>query len=199
MASVCWYGGDRLRQLGRVVQQSNPYLGNSSGTGTRSHWTTSTYDLLSRATVVTLPDDSQSHPSKIVTVYSGATATLTDQVGRQRKSELDGLGRLIKVTEQDPASGSLSQLTTYGYDVFDNLTLVTQGTQTRSYKYDALSRLIYEKISEQDATIIEAAGSWSCKYTYFDFGGLESRKDARGVVTNYIYDMSMLKLFLPAF
>jgi hypothetical protein len=40
--------------------------------------------------------------------HSGASVMVTDQVSWQRKSELDVLGSLISVTEQDPATGSLT-------------------------------------------------------------------------------------------
>jgi hypothetical protein len=57
-------------------------------------------------------------------------------VNRKRQSQVDGLGRLISVTEQDPATGALSLVTTYSYDTLDNLTGVNQGGQTRSFSYD---------------------------------------------------------------
>ena len=96
-------------RFGRVLKQSNPYAGDSSGNGSPSYWTSNTYDLLSRVTQVKLPDN-----QTITTSYAGAapptgaTVTVTDQVGRQRKSESEGLGRILKVTEQDPATGSLT-------------------------------------------------------------------------------------------
>jgi hypothetical protein len=52
--------------------------------------------------------------------------TSTDQVGRKVKREIDGLGRLVIVTEQD-ATGALAQETTYGYSLLDKLTSVNQG------------------------------------------------------------------------
>jgi hypothetical protein len=68
-------------------------------------------------TVVTLPDG-----QTIQTSYNGASVTVIDQVNRKRQSQVDGLGRLISVTEQDPATGALSLVTTYSYDTLDNLT-----------------------------------------------------------------------------
>jgi len=52
---------------------------------------------------------------------SSAIVTVTDQVNRKLKRETDGLGRLIKVTEQDVATGALTQETTYTYDLADRL------------------------------------------------------------------------------
>ncbi|MCI0490011.1 MAG: hypothetical protein L0229_25750, partial [Blastocatellia bacterium] len=159
--------------LGRAIRQSNPYLGNSSGDGSPQHWTVSSYDDLGRVTEVTLPDG-----QTLQTDYNGVEVTVTDQVGRKRKSEVDALGRLIKVTEQDPATGSLALVTTYSYDALDNLTGVNQGNQTRSFQYDALSRLKSETTPEGEAM----------NYTYTSFDAVATVTDARGVVKTYGYD-----------
>src|SRR5262249_26104173 len=122
---------------GRVLMQSNPYSGDSDGnTSDPKLWTTNIYDVLSRVTAVTLPDS-----QTIQTNYNGAVTTLTDTVGRIRRSEVDGLGRLVKVTEQNPANGAAEWDTTYSYDILNNLTQSNQGGQTRSFVYDAKGRL----------------------------------------------------------
>ena len=111
--------------IGRVLKQSNPYTGDSSSNGSPSYWTTNVYDPLSRVTEMDLPDDQPSgQRSRVQTSYSGATVTVTDQVGRKRKSQVDGLGRLVSVTEMNPSTGLLdatNYLTTYSYDTLDNL------------------------------------------------------------------------------
>jgi RHS repeat-associated protein len=166
-------------RFGRLLKQSNPYVGDSSGNGSPSYWTLNSYDLLSRVTQVKLPDN-----QTITTLYEGAApptgarVTVTDQVGRQRKSESDGVGRLVKVTEQDPGTGGLSWDTLYNYDVLDNLTGVNQNNQTRSFVYDALSRLTSQTTPEAGAVT----------FTYKDFGAVQKRTDARGVETHYKYD-----------
>ncbi len=163
-------------KLGRVSKQSNPYAGDSAGNGTPQYWTVSTYDELSRVTIVTLADN-----QTIRTSYSGVTTTVTDQVGRKRQSEVDGLGRVVKVVEQNPATGALDSvnyLTTYSYDVLNNLTQVNQGSQTRSFSYDALSRLISQTTPE--------AGTESL--SYYDSNQLKKRVDARSVEAHYKYD-----------
>jgi RHS repeat-associated protein len=166
-------------RLGRVLKQSNPYSGDSSGNGSPSYWTTNSYDLMSRVTQVKLPDN-----QTITTSFAGAapptggTVTVTDQVGRKRKSETDGLGRTTSLTEQDPATGSLSWGTTYSYDALDNLTQVNQASQLRTFSYDALSRLISQTTPE--------AGLVSFAYT--TSSSVLKRTDARGVETHYKYD-----------
>ncbi|HJQ24610.1 MAG TPA: Ig-like domain-containing protein, partial [Blastocatellia bacterium] len=165
--------------MGRVLKQSNPYAGDSSGNGTASYWTVNVYDPLSRVTEVDLPDDQPTgQRSRIQTAYATPLMTVTDQVGRKRQSQADGLGRMVSVTEQDPASGSLSLTTSYGYDALDNLTSIDQGGQTRTYAYDALSRLKTQTTPE--------AGTSSFFYT--DSGTLLKRVEARQVETHYQYD-----------
>ncbi|HJQ24948.1 MAG TPA: RHS repeat-associated core domain-containing protein [Blastocatellia bacterium] len=167
-------------EMGRLRKTTNPYnTTNTDGDTTGLPYpTVYDYDSFGRVIQVTLPDS-----NTVSTSYNGAVTTVTDPAGRQRSSEVDGLGRVIKVTEVQ-----LGYQTLYGYDINNNLTSVDQGGQTRAYKYDMLSRLIYERTPEQDATISAAGGSWSASYTYKDFGGLDTKHDARGVVTSYGYD-----------
>ena len=96
-------------------------------------------------------------------------------MGRKRKSEVDGLGRLVKVTEQNPANGNLEWETIYSYDALDNLTQINQGGQLRTFTYDAKGRLKSETLPEAGKT----------DYTYTDFDAVNTRTDARGVVTTY--------------
>lgn len=165
----------------RVCSQTNPFAqGGQPGPST-----TYSYDGLGRVRVTTLPDT----VNTIQYTYSGTTRTITDQVNRQIKQEQDGLARIVKVTEKD-ANGQLTQETNYTYDVVDNLTQVNQGGQTRSYKYDALSRLLFERIPEQSATINDGTGAlWSSKYTWTDFHAISTKQDARGAVVSYGYDV----------
>jgi RHS repeat-associated protein len=169
---------------GRVTKQSNPYPGDANGNGSPQFWTTNIYDELSRVKTMTLPDQ-----QTIQTVYSGATSTsgatvvVTDTVGRKRMSETDGLGRLVKVTEQNPANGNLEWDTSYSYDVLNNLTQTYQGGQTRTFGYDAKGRLTSETTPE--------AGPIT--YHYTDFDAVDTRTDARRVVTRYTYgDLNLL-------
>jgi RHS repeat-associated protein len=165
--------------VGRVVSKTNPFTAG----GSPSYSTSYSYDVLGRLTTVTLPD---SQP--VTTTYSGPSVTLTDQVNRKMQRVADGLGRLVTVYEQD-SSGNLTQATNYTYDYLDSLTQVDQGGQLRKYKYDALSRLLYEKIPEQTASINDGTGTyWTSKFTYTDYDKISTRTDARGVVTSYSYD-----------
>jgi YD repeat-containing protein len=126
--------------MGRVWKQTNPF---QSG-GTPGAETVNTFDALGRTTQVTLPDN-----QTVQTSYSGNTVTVTDQVNRKMKREVDGLGRLVKVYEQTASGGTPTQETSYTYDLMDRLVEVNQGSQLRKYKYDDMGRLLFEKIPEQ--------------------------------------------------
>ena len=166
--------------MGRMITRTNPF---PQG-GTPGPVTTYQYDSLGRNTLVTLPGG-----STIQTTYaSSSVLTATDQVNRKIKRETDGLGRLLRVTEQD-ATGGLTQETTYTYDAADRLIGVNQGNQTRAFKYDDAGRLLFERIPEMTATINDGTGTyWSTKYTYTDWAAMATKQDARGVVTTYVYD-----------
>jgi RHS repeat-associated protein len=168
---------------GRVAKQSNPYSGDTDGLGSAGYWTVNTYDELSRVIRVTLPDNQFPDNQFIQTNYNGAAAIVTDTVGRKRRSEVDGLGRLVKVTEQNPANGNLEWETNYSYDVLNNLTQSNQGGQLRTFTYDAKGRLTSEIIPEAGTTTTPGTTT----YTYTDFDAVASRTDARGVVTTYTY------------
>ena len=175
---------------GRVTKQSNPYLGDANGnpqSGVTQFWTTNTYDELSRVTQVTLPDTPNNQTIQTeyngATTTSGATVIVTDTVGRKRKSEVDGLGRLVKVTEQNPANGNLEWETSYSYDVLNNLIQTNQGGQLRTFAYDSKGRITSETTPEAGKT----------DYTYTDFDAVSTRRDARGVITTYTYgDLNLL-------
>jgi RHS repeat-associated protein len=166
--------------MGRLASRTNPF---TQG-GTPAPATTYTYDVLGRGTVITTPDN-----NTVTTTYNGKVTTVTDQVNRKTRRELDSLGRLIKVTEQDVSTGNLTQETTYTYDMADNLLQVNQGNQLRSFKYDTAGNLLFERIPEQTASINDGTGTyWSAKYTYTDSHKVATRTDARGVITTYGYD-----------
>ena len=76
------------------------------------------------------------------------------------------------------ATGSPNQKTDYSYNALGNLTRVTQGSQTRTFAYDSLSRLTSAANPESGAIA----------YTYDNNGNLTQRTDARSVVTAYTYD-----------
>lgn len=165
---------------GRAYQTSNPYTGASP-----SYWTTTQSDVLGRPISVTLPDNSATTYS-----YSLNTATVADPTSKQRKSVIDAAGRLTSVYEPDPSNGnSLTLQTSYTYSVLDELTQITQGSQTRSYVYDALGRLNSATTPEAGRVCFGTVSGSTCNSDGYDnFDNLLTRTDARGVVTSYGYD-----------
>ena len=155
--------------LGRVHTVSNAYYVGSSSPSDGT--TTYTYDAVGRTTNVQYAD-----ANNAATSYAANCATVTDPATKKRQSCSDGLGRLTQVTE-DP--GGLGYVTSYSYDALDNLTAVTQGSLTRSFHYDSLSRLT-------SATNPE---SGTVNYSNYDGNGnLLTRTDARNITTTYSYD-----------
>lgn len=117
---------------------------------------------------------------------------VTDQAGKRRISKTNALGQLKEVWEVLAASETGSESvafpnmsiahgfkTTYGYDTLNNLTTVTQGSQTpRGFTYSSLSRLLSASNPESGAI----------SYGYDSNGNLTSKTDARTISTAYTYD-----------
>src|SRR5262249_2875951 len=89
----------------------------------------------------------QTDNSTVTTTYSDNLTTVTDEAGKSRKTQSDGLGRLTAVWE-DPAG--LNYETDYTYDALGNLLTVNQkgndpnsaNWRTRTFTYDSFSRLL---------------------------------------------------------
>ena len=184
---------------GRLTQQSLPYRA-----GDTVYWNTQTYDALNRILTAQTPDGSvtqnfyneTSKPS-VASSSPGETIRLVDPWGRERWARNDSQGRLVEVVEPDPnGNGSVAtngMVTTYTYNSIGKLTGVTQGSQTRTFKYDSLGRLVAQKLAEASATLNDAgtyvgSGTWSDVFTYDDRSNMTSRTDARGVKTTYTFN-----------
>lgn len=196
--------------LSRMAEVSNPHRP-LAVPAEAAVWTRTSYDALRRVVSVETPDG-----AKVQTAYHGARALVTDQAGKQRLSVTDALGQLSDVWEirgQDAETGtegvtfpapqgvpavSAGYRTSYRYDAPGNLRTVEQGPQRRHFFYDSLGRLLRAKNSEQDTraplaldpSLVSATdnNTWSLAYEYDENGNLKRREDARGVVTDYVYD-----------
>jgi RHS repeat-associated protein len=189
--------------LGTYLTVSNPYRATTSA-GASSEptmgWTRTLNDKAGHAVELqtfsgaVLPGPwagNTSSTGTVSTVYNGMFTTVTDQTGRVRRTKVDALGRLVRVDEPSDASNTLgsqdnpNQPTFYEYDALGNLTVVTQGVQTRRFNYTSLARLA-EAINPE---------SGSSSYEYDDNGNLKTKTDPRllpntstHIASVYIYD-----------
>jgi RHS repeat-associated protein len=178
--------------LGRLSTVSNPYRGSSSGGDTYA------YDALNRVTQVTHADSSYSQISYGGTASQNCSASTygygfpilsADESGNKRQTFTDALGRVIEADEPTSSSNVPSVYTCYIYDVLGNLKEVDQGSETRKYAYDMLSR-------PTSATTPEAQNN--TRYFYYTTSSSTlcsgnpsvacQRTDERGITANYSYD-----------
>jgi YD repeat-containing protein len=158
---------------GRAYKTSNPH------NSVAQYWSEVDTDALGRITKGIAPDGTNATTYSYGIADGNAAVTITDPAGHQRKQELDGLGRLVTVYEPDVTNGnSLTQATTYTYDTLDDLTQVTQGSETRTSVYDSLGRASSVTMPETGQT----------QYQYNSFNQPTQRTDARGVITTYSFD-----------
>jgi len=182
---------------------SNPYraaTSSAASTEPTMGWTRSKAHHLGRhSEVETFSGATLPAPWGSNTISTGMVQTdidaertlVTDQAGKQRISKTNALGQLKEVWEILAASETGSESvsfpntsiahgfkTTYSYDTLNNLTTVNHGSQTRTFTYSSLSRLLSAANPE----------SGTISYEYDANGNLTEKTDARSVVTNYAYD-----------
>jgi RHS repeat-associated protein len=167
-----------------ATQESNPFR---PYLGEQPQWTTTYRDSIARTVKLKTPDN-----AAITTTYNGRATTVIDQAGKKRKSVVDEFNRIAEVYE-DP--DGVNYLTSYAYNSLGNLVRVQQGSQFRYFMYDSLGRLIRARNPEQSTNAslnlsdyVTGNSEWSIGYEYDSNGNLTSRTDARGVVTQNVYD-----------
>jgi RHS repeat-associated protein len=167
--------------LGRVKNASHRYRTTNDST---YGFETPTYDALGRSTKVTHQDNTYSQ-----TLYGAAVngtgvnaaqlcssstyglgfpVLAIDEAGKEREFWTDGLGRTIEADEPD-SNGNLTSNTCYSYDPLGNLLQIVRSSpsQTRTYGYDALSRVTSVSIPE--------LANCSVTYTYDSNSNLQTR------------------------
>ncbi len=194
---------------GHTHTVSNPYCTTSDPT---YGITTYAYDALGRTTQVTHPDN-----STILTTYTGRATQVQDEGngnGTQRVtriSQSDALGRLNSICEVSSSSligqsgtpvacgqdiAGTGFLTTYQYDVLDNLLQVNQsGIASRTFVYDSLSRLTSAVNPESNTQPVSPYTVVPTTYAYdangnlsTKTGPLQNQTGTSTVTTTYTYD-----------
>ncbi|MBN2007556.1 MAG: hypothetical protein JXA21_29695 [Anaerolineae bacterium] len=134
------------------------------------------YDMLGRVTRVSNPDGTAA-----TMAYVGHEMTAVDANGHQMRQTVDDLGRMVQVEEFTGQAGSATVYATthYGYDMLDNLVVVTDTkNNVTTMAYDGLGR----KLAMSDPDM----GGWS--YAYNPAGSLTEQTDARGCAITFTYD-----------
>ena len=164
------------------------------------------YDGLNRQTGVAWPDGNTGQLSYGANVSSGGGLTsqscststyglgypslVVDEAGNKMEDWRDGFGRLIEVDEPDPTTGTLtlnSMNTCYAYNGADAMTSVVQGSQTRTYVRDGLSRLTSQTLPESGTTTYSYLNS-SSGVCAGNVSAVCIQTDARNVKITYAYD-----------
>ncbi len=157
----------------RAYKTSNPH------NSVAQYWTEVDFDGLGRVTKKIMPDGTNKIAYSYGTADGNAALTISDPAGHQSKQEIDALGRLVTVYEPDVNNAnSLTVATSYTYDVLNDITQVTQGSETRSSVFDSLGR----------ATSVTMPETGQVQYQYNSFNEVTQRTDARGVITTYSFD-----------
>lgn len=176
----------------RIQSITNPYRGTSTGAIQYS------YDGIDRVVTTTKQDGntvtsafgpsagSVSQLCSTSTYGIGYPTLRTDETGRKRLLWTNVFHELIEVDEPNTTNGSLTVGTCYQYDALGDLTKAVQQSETRTYVYDGLRRLLSSTIPESGITT----------YTYplpsslcsGIFGNPCTKTDARGITTTYSYD-----------
>ncbi len=197
-------------RFGEAWKQSRPYR-----SGDTVQWSENFYDSQRRLIKVVEPDGSYTEAfynettlPDSVSAKPGSTTRIVDAWGRERWGRYDQQGRLVDVVEPNPdktanpngkvtVAGSL--LTKYKYDTIGRLVETEQGSQFRKFKYDSLGRLTRQKLAEQTATLNDAGtfvgsggsgATWSEAFVYDSRSNPVQKTDARGVRTNFSYQIS---------
>jgi RHS repeat-associated protein len=139
---------------------------------------------------VSIPGGLSSQSCSSTTYELGYPSVVVDEAGNKREEWHDGFGRLVEVDEPDPTSGTLSvntMNTCYAYNGADALTSVVQGSQTRTYVRDGLSRLTSQTLPESGTTTYSYLNNTSGVCAGNPMAAC-SKTDARGIKITYAYD-----------
>jgi len=187
----------------RVQTGSNPYRSTSDPSYGIE---TAAYDGLDRSTQKTHADGNAAHVyyGSDVSGAGGAASqlcssstyglgfpTLTlDEAGKKLQKWDNAFGSTIEVDEPD-SSNALTVATCYAFDALQNNTQIVQGSETRSYSYDGISRQTSSSEPESGTTtyLFTASDGSICSGA----DDVCRSTDARGVTSTYTYDIGTEK------
>jgi RHS repeat-associated protein len=165
--------------IGKLKSQTLPHAPGAANPTT----TTYTYDGIGRTLQVqTVGTESGGSTTTSTTTfqYQGNTVTVMDAMGKWKKFTRDSSGNLTQVNEPNPAGGA-DYVTTYTYDVLDNLAGVSMarpsGTQTRSFTYNG--HKLASATNPENGTVTN---------TYNSYNTIATQHDAKGQDVVYTYD-----------
>ena len=178
--------------LGRMVRQGVPYSQNSSAYSA-PNWgsgsTQTTYDPLSRVSVVTAPDNGQTRYYYALDInhyghnYNPTNlhrVAVIDPKGHAKHQVSDRDGNLIRVRDfTGTGPWTFYGETQYTYDVRNNLTEVKDAANN-------LTRLTYDWLGRKTELNDPDMGRWL--YFYDTFSNLTRQQDAKGQSTCFSYD-----------
>ena len=181
-------GRNRLQSVSNPAYSNATFPGSDTSIcGVTGSSTSYIYDGMNRELTETAPDASPTQHKYQTDSTSHTYQTLEiDPASRNRLNYVDAAGRLKEVDENVKTwqngsyglSGPTYQ-TTYGYDVLDNLTSVTQSPESRNFTYDTLKRLV--------KAVNPESGAITCAYDASN--NLSKRTDANGTaLTLSAYD-----------
>lgn len=187
----------------RLQTQSNPYRSTSDPTYGIE---TSAYDGMDRMISQTHADGNVAHTyfGSGVSGAGGAVSQLcstsaygfgypvltVDEAGKKLQKWVNAFNSIIEVDEPD-SSNAMTLGTCYTFDALQNNTQILQGTETRSYSYDGISRQTSATEPETGTTnyFYTAASGSVCS----GVDDICRKTDARGVTATYTYDIGTMK------
>lgn len=109
----------------------------------------------------------------------GNLTTIMDALGRVTSRRFDNLGRLVRETMPQPASGVPAPTIAYDFDLQDQIRGVEDPRKL-------VTRYTVDGHGERSA--LNSPDTGAAAYTFDDAGNLVSSRDARDVTTSYRYD-----------
>ena len=141
--------------MGHVVRSSNPYMGDSNGTGSPTFWTTSTRSITGDANTYTTSYEYNSISRQTALIYPS---------GKRLRASYDSRGRVIGLDKMNGGSVAQQYLSSIAYNTAGQVTslkLGNAGSQTtENYFYNS------DRLQLTGQSIVNSAGATLMNLTY---------------------------------